>query len=79
MDMLGNKPQIYLTWNSQRIIIDGLLSAAIQATSGVPRVSEFAPLFFLLSINDILQSLKVTRNQCVDNCLLSMTIIKTSM
>ena len=61
---------IILTNRTQQVVCDGSISKLANVTSGVPQGSVLGPLFFLLFINDLPESVHSSCRLFADDCLL---------
>ena len=67
----------FLTNRTQQVICDGSISKLANVTSGVPQGSVLGPLFFLLFINDLPESVHSSCRLFADDCLLYRQIHTT--
>jgi len=60
----------FLSNRTQKVVVDGKMSEAIDVTSGVPQGSVLGPILFLIFINDIGDGLQSQARLFADDCLL---------
>ena len=66
---IANWVEDFLTGRSQRVMVEGKLSAKAPVLSGVPQGTVFGPIAFLFYINDLADNIQSSVRLFADDCL----------
>ena len=67
----------FLKGRTQKVVVDGVSSDAVDVVSGVPQGTVLGPILFLIHINDLPSHVKSTVRLFADDCLLYRPIHST--
>ena len=64
----------WLSWRTQKVVLDGQASDPVPVLSGVPQGSVLGPILFLIFINDLADNIRSSVPLFADDCVLYRNI-----